>query len=186
MSAENCQSVLAEPILRFVEYKRALNRKYRPEEVALRLLDRYLCEQGIEEVESIDGVLIERFLQSRPRTRPRSYNHLLGVLRHFFDWTVRQGFVERNPVSAQRRRDTGQRIPYLFDLSEAKRLLEVAGALPDRSRAPHRALVYETIFALMYGLGLRVGRRVSSTLRHPAWEFSDLLRLSFGRAEPAC
>jgi len=29
-------------------------------------------------------------------------------------------------------------------------------------------------------------RRVSSTLRHPAWEFSDLLRLSFGRAEPAC
>jgi site-specific recombinase XerD len=157
MSAENCQSVLAEPILRFVEYKRALNRKYRPEEVALRLLDRYLCEQGIEEVESIDGVLIERFLQSRPRTRPRSYNHLLGVLRHFFDWTVRQGFVERNPVSAQRRRDTGQRIPYLFDLSEAKRLLEVAGALPDRSRAPHRALVYETIFALMYGLGLRVG-----------------------------
>ena len=30
------------------------------------------------------------------------------------------------------------------------------------------------------------GRRVSSTLRHPAWEFTDLLPLTFGRVEPAC
>jgi hypothetical protein len=31
-----------------------------------------------------------------------------------------------------------------------------------------------------------VARCVSSTLRHPAWEFSDFLPRSFGRAEPAC
>ena len=31
-----------------------------------------------------------------------------------------------------------------------------------------------------------VDRRVSSTLRHPAWEFSDFLPLSFGRVAPAC
>jgi hypothetical protein len=31
-----------------------------------------------------------------------------------------------------------------------------------------------------------LARRVSSTLRHPAWEFSDFLPLSFGRVEPAC
>jgi site-specific recombinase XerD len=30
------------------------------------------------------------------------------------------------------------------------------------------------------------GRRVSSTLRHLAWEFSDFLPLSFGRLAPAC
>jgi len=29
-------------------------------------------------------------------------------------------------------------------------------------------------------------RRVSSTLRHPAWEFTDLLPLSFDRVGPAC
>jgi hypothetical protein len=29
-------------------------------------------------------------------------------------------------------------------------------------------------------------RRVSSTLRHLAWEFSDFLPLSFGRSAPAC
>jgi integrase len=32
-----------------------------------------------------------------------------------------------------------------------------ARKLPERSRAPYRGLVYETIFALLYGLGLWVG-----------------------------
>lgn len=71
-----------------------------------------------------------------------------------------QRLVASNPVSATRRRDTGKRIPYLFDLTDAKRLLEAAGTLPDRSRAPHRARTYETLFALLYGLGLRAGEAV--------------------------
>jgi hypothetical protein len=33
---------------------------------------------------------------------------------------------------------------------------------------------------------MRFGRRVSSTLIHLAWEFSDFLPLSFGRLAPAC
>ena len=153
-------SALAEPIRTFVDYKRALNRKYRPEAAALRLFDRYLCEHGATGWNSIDSVLIENFLRSRPRSRPRSYNHLLGVLHRFFEWAVVQGLVASNPVSATRRRDTGKRIPYLFDLNDAKRLLELARAFPDRSRAPHRAQTYEMIFALLYGLGLRVGEAV--------------------------
>ena len=52
---------------------------------------------------------------------------------------------------------TGQRIPYLFSLDDAKRLLEIARGMRTRPKAPHRALVYETVFALLYGLGLRVG-----------------------------
>jgi site-specific recombinase XerD len=140
-----------------VEYKRALNRKYRSEAAALRLFDQYLCDAGVSSCDEINGLLIGRFLQSRPRVRPRSYNHLLGVLRCFFAWAVVQGLVQNNPVNAQRRRDTGKRLPHLFDLHEAKRLLEAARALPDRSRAPHRGLVYEMIFSLLYGLGLRVG-----------------------------
>jgi integrase len=150
-------SVLAEPIQRFVEYKRALNRKYRSEAAALRLFDQYLCDTAVAGWDEIDGLLIGQFLKTRPRVRPRSYNHLLGVLRRFFAWTVVQGLVLNNPVTAQRRRDAGQRLPYLFQLYEAKRLLELARALPNRSRAPHRGLVYEMIFSLLYGLGIRVG-----------------------------
>lgn len=158
------QSALAQPICSFVEYKRALNRKYRPESAALRLFDGYLCEHDATGWSSINSVLIEDFLQSRPRSRPRSYNHLLGVLHRFFEWAVLQGFIASNPVKATRRRDSGKRIPYLFDLNDARRLLELVRTLPDRSRAPHRARTYETIFALLYGLGLRVGESVNLKL----------------------
>ena len=43
------RSVLAESIATFVQYKRALNRKYRAEALALNLFDRYLCKQHILE-----------------------------------------------------------------------------------------------------------------------------------------
>jgi site-specific recombinase XerD len=172
---EGLGSALAEPIRNFVDYKRALNRKYRPEAAALRLFDRYLCEHGATGWNSIDSVLIENFLRSRPRSRPRSYNHLLGVLHRFFEWAMVQGLVANNPVSARRRRDTGKRIPYLFDLNDAKRLLGLARAFPDRSRAPHRAQTYETIFALLYGLGLRVGEAVRLKLDDVDFQRDTLL-----------
>ncbi len=150
-------SVLAEPIRAFLNYKRALSRKYRNEAAALHLLDRYVAEQGITALEQIDTQVIDRFLASRPRDRPRSYNHLLGVTRRFCEWAVLHRLLDRNPVNAQPRRATSRRIPYLFSLDDARRLLGAAHCMEDNGNAPHRALVYETIFALLYGLGLRVG-----------------------------
>lgn len=151
------RSFLAGPIKAFLQFKRALGRKYRTEAAALRLLDAFVAEQRIAALEQIDARVIDAFLASRPREHARSYNHLVGVVRRFFDWALMQGMVDHNPVTATPRRVGGQRIPYLFSLDDAKRLLEVARGLRSCSRAPRRALVYETAFALLYGLGLRVG-----------------------------
>jgi hypothetical protein len=41
MNTSTFHSALAEPLGQFVQYKRALNRKYHTEAAALRLLDRY-------------------------------------------------------------------------------------------------------------------------------------------------
>jgi integrase len=49
------------------------------------------------------------------------------------------------------------RLPFLFDPATAQRLLDAAGALHDTRNTPSRGLIYRTIFALLYGLGLRVG-----------------------------
>jgi integrase len=157
MNSPGFHSNLAQPFADFIQYKQALNRKYRTETAALRLFDRYLSEHHIAGWESIDNILIDEFLKSRPRARPRSYNHLLGLIHRFFAWAVVQELTPRNPVIAQLRRETAQRMRYLFNLTDAKRLLEFARLLPDRSIGSHRALVYETVFALLYGLGLRVG-----------------------------
>ncbi len=151
------QSCLVEDIERFLGYKRALARSFRTEEAALRLLDRYLVREGVTDLSLITSELMDRFLCSRPRKRPRSYNHLLGVTNRFFLWLVEQGRLPRSPVCARPKRETSRRLPFLFDVSQAKRLLETAKSLPDNSRAAFRGETYFMIFAILYGLGLRVG-----------------------------
>ena len=151
------QSPLAESITRFLAHKRALGRRYDVEEKQLRLVDRFLVEHRLTQLGELTPELLDLFLAGRPRQRPRSYNQLLGVLRRLFDWLVSQEMLLRSPLAARPRRATSQQIPYLFDASQARRLLELAGSLPDRPKAPLRGPTYRTMFALLYGLGLRVG-----------------------------
>jgi site-specific recombinase XerD len=151
------RSCAAEAIQCYVDYKRALKRRFFTEEKTLHLLDRFLHERAVERVDSIDPDLIAEFLASRPRARPRSYNHLLGVVRGFFAWMVVQEHLTRSPVRATPRRATVRRIPFLFTPDQARGLLDAAASLPDHNRASCRGATYRTIFSLLYGLGLRVG-----------------------------
>lgn len=50
-----------------------------------------------------------------------------------------------------------RRLPFLFSPAAIRQLLARSKALPDNSRAPLRGTTYEMIFALLAGLGLRVG-----------------------------
>ncbi len=150
-------SPLADGIRRFLATKRALGRKYLSEERELRLLDRFLVQQRIADLEHVTPGLLDTFLADRPRMRPRSFNHLLGVVRGLFHWLVAQGALQVSPLRTARRRVTAQRAPFLFDADQARRLLDAALALRDRSKGVGRGPTYRTIFALLYGLGLRVG-----------------------------
>jgi hypothetical protein len=60
-------SPLAAFLTQFVEYKRALNRKYRADAEVLRLFDRYLQSRHITGWQAIDSFLIDDFIKSRPR-----------------------------------------------------------------------------------------------------------------------
>lgn len=151
------RSFLAQDIQRFLAHKRSLGRRFEVEEKTLRLLDRYLVEQKIEHPGRLTADLIEAFLASRPRKRPRSYNHLLCTVRRLFAWLVNQGCLDRSPVQTRPRRQTSQRIPFIFDAAHARRLLQFARDLPNNARAPMRGRTYHAIFAILYGLGLRVG-----------------------------
>ena len=144
-------------VSRFVEHKRALGRKYESEEAELRLLTRYAEQHGASRLEELTPVLLDDFLASRSRPRPRGFNHLLGVVRRLLDWAVAHELLEASPLQTRPHRETATRIPFLFDITQARRLLDAAAALPDYTQAPQRGATYRTIFALCYGLGLRVG-----------------------------
>lgn len=151
------RSLLAEDIQFYLDFKRAIGRKFNTEESALRLFDRFLSDYPVVDRADLTPPLIEEFLGSRPRTRPRSFNHLLGVLRCFFAWSVIQGRSTHSPVRTRPQHTSSRLLPFLFGPKQVQRILEIAAQLPDNSRAIHRNEVYPLIYRLMYGLGLRVG-----------------------------
>ncbi len=153
-------SILSGDIQFYLDYKRALGRKFNTEEVTLRLFDRFIFDYPVIDRTDLTSPLIESFLSSRARTRPRSFNHLLGVLRCFFSWLVIQGRLTHSPVQARPRRVTSRLLPFLFKPEQVQLILEITAQLPDNPRALHRKEVYSLIFRLMYGLGLRVGEIV--------------------------
>lgn len=148
---------LSSAVAAFLAHKRALGRTYQTEEATLRLLVSFANDHGLERLDQLSSALLDAFVASRPRGRPRSFNQLVGIVGCFLDWAVTQELVSASPLRATRRRETAQRIPFLFDVVQARRLLEAAAALPDNARARDRGSTYHCLFALCYGLGLRAG-----------------------------
>jgi integrase len=148
---------LATDAAEFVAHKRALGRKYRTEEATLRLLLAFCDQRGVQDLRQLTPGLVEDFIASRPRARARSFNNVVGTLDCFLDWAVTQQRLDTSPLHRIRRRETDRRLPFIFDTTRARQLLEAAAALPDNPRAIARGRTYHTIFALCYGLGLRAG-----------------------------
>ncbi|MBY6059692.1 tyrosine-type recombinase/integrase [Leisingera daeponensis] len=150
-------SPLAPYIVAFVRHKRALNRRYDVEDKVLRMLDGYLNRQGVASLTGVTPSLLDAFFLSRPRTRPRSFNHLVGVVGRLFEWMVEHDYMDHSPVTMKPRRRGNPRPPCILDLRTAQQLIDRAAKLPDRNNAPLRGPAYATIFSLLFGLGLRVG-----------------------------
>lgn len=96
---------------RFLEHKRAHGRKYLSEQAEPRLLIAFAAERGVIRLVDLTPALLDDFLGSRPRSRPRSLNHLLGVAGCLLDWAVGQQLLEVSPLRARRRRVSPSRRP---------------------------------------------------------------------------
>lgn len=151
------KSTLAPHIEQYLQVKRAMGCKFESEGRQLRLLDGYLQSHGVDSIAAIDGEFLQRFLDSRRRAHGRSYNHLLGDVRRLFDWVVSQQILPTSPLQAKNQPETARRLPYLYSPETIRRILDLAKVLPDHQRAPLRGDTYEMVFALLAGLGLRVG-----------------------------
>jgi site-specific recombinase XerD len=151
------QSFLGPEIERFLAHKRSLRRRYANEEKTLALLDAYLSKNKIDSLAKVTPALVDEFLLSRPRSRPRSYNHLRCTVGRLFSYLVNHGKLAQTPLRSPPRRARYQRTPFIFDTGAAKRLLALAKALPSKGGTIERGSTYFVMFAVLYGLGLRVG-----------------------------
>lgn len=82
---------------------------------------------------------------------------MLGIVRNLFCWMAARQMIDRSPVQARPRRETDVRIPCLFKVDQARRLLFLAEGLPDGRGTRLRGLTYRMVFGVLYGLGLRAG-----------------------------
>lgn len=150
----------------FLAHQRALGRKYRNEHATLRLLARFATDRELTDIGALTAGILDEFFASRPRPRARSFNQLVGIVSCWLDWAVAQQLLACSPLRTRRRRETAQRLPFIFDTVAARRLLDAAAALPDNQRAVGRGIIYHTIFALCYGLGLRAGEVCNLRVGH--------------------
>lgn len=157
MSARVFQSFLGPDIEQFLAHKRSLGRRYDVEEKTLLLLDAYLLNNRIGNFVEITPTVIDEFLLSRPRTRPRSYNHLRCTLGRLFSYLVDREKLVQTPLQSPSRRGRYQRAPFIFNPDAARRLLALARTLPSKGGTIERDRTYYAVFAVLYGLGLRVG-----------------------------
>jgi len=151
------QSFLGPDIERFVAHKRSLGRRFDVEEKTLILLDAYFLEHHIGSLAELTPAVVDEFLRSRPRLRPRSYNHLRCTVGRLFAYLVDRDELPRSPLQSPPRRARYQRTPFIFDVAAARRLLSIAKSLPGRDGTAASGDTYFALFAVLYGLGLRVG-----------------------------
>jgi site-specific recombinase XerD len=148
---------LADSIELYLAHKHSLGKQLAKVGPMLHLLDGYLLAQGVVELRQTTAAHIDAFVASRPRHSARSYNGLIGAVRGLLDWMVVHEVLPESPLRCETRRVTATRRPFLFGSDQARRLLQVAEQLPSNPRAQTRGETYRMIFALLYGLGLRVG-----------------------------
>jgi site-specific recombinase XerD len=148
------QSFLGPDIDQFIAHKRSLGRRY---DVTLALLDAYLVNNRIGGLHELTPARVDQFLLSRPRVRPRSYNHLRCTLGRLFSFMVDHGTLTETPLRSPPRRARYQRTPFIFDAATATRLFTLAKTLPSNGGTMERGSTYLALFAVLYGLGLRVG-----------------------------
>jgi hypothetical protein len=109
------RSFLRPDIEQFLAHKRSLGRRYDVEEKSLALLDAYLLKNHIGSLRKVTPAVVDRFLLSRPRPRPRSYNHLRCTLGRLFSYLVARRKLAQTPLQSPPRRGRYQRTPFIFD-----------------------------------------------------------------------
>jgi site-specific recombinase XerD len=145
---------------RYLELHRATGKDYQPNRRLLTHLDRFLQAQGVDSLPAITAAVMERWvgtLAGNARTRFRK----VRMAWRFFNYLLDLKDVTVNPTSSVLldlgRQPSSSFQPFIFTTQQVAAILDRARQLPSNPQFPLRAETCSLIFALLYGLGLRMG-----------------------------
>lgn len=124
ITEEVTQQTLGEAMEQFLDFKRAQNKAAR----TMRDYESYLKDflefsQNSLEEQKLNRDILKYFSQI-PNTSPARYNHPYQNLSSFFNWAVRQGKINKNPIVSQelkKKKDDGNIKP--ANIEDVKLLL---------------------------------------------------------------
>jgi len=154
------ESCLAPRFAEFLDYREQLGYKIKSFATHLRVLDRYLVEKQIPDKPLAPSLFLE--MRADLKLQASSVNAILSAARSFFEYMVRRGLYERNPVAGIAQLKKNTIVPFIFTPQQTDQLLAAVHA---RFRHTRRRFVKDLAIYTAVMLMARCGLRISEPLR---------------------
>jgi integrase len=154
------ESFLAKQLEEFLDYRLSLGYDYENQQCVLKQFDQYVKRTKPE-----PGPLSPNFflaMRSSLKMEPMSVNSVICMARGFFNFMVRKGYYDENPVKDVPFLRTNVVAPFIFSPQQTDRLL--AALCKNIRRKPSQYMKDFTIYVAILLLA-RCGMRISEPLR---------------------
>jgi integrase/recombinase XerD len=155
------ESFLAQQLEQYVTYRHNLGYAMKASLSHLKTFDRYLKQKQVEKVLLPPSFFIQ--LRTDLKIESRSINHLMASVRVFFNYLVRTGAYDHNPVKDIPYLPENDIMPYIFSPEQVNHLLS---AVSNQIRKGSRRIYLKDLSGYMAMVLLaRCGLRISEPLR---------------------
>ena len=154
------ESFLAEHIQQFITYRQSLGYEISRSRSHLKTFDRYLMDKKVEKTLLPPSFFLQ--LRSDLKIEPRSVNTILSSLRVFFQFLIRKGIYDQNPLQDIPELAENDIVPFVFSPQQIDQLL-AAGCKRLRQTKKHYLHGLSQYMAIL--LMARCGLRISEPLR---------------------
>jgi integrase len=159
------ESFMAPRLDEFLAYRKGLGYKMRGFISQLRAFDRYLKEKESKEKLLSPSFFLE--MRATLKMQPSSVNKILSAARVFFDFMVRRGYYEQNPLDNIPQLKQNTIVPFIFSPEQTNQLLAaVCKRFHHTSGLFIRNLAIYTAILLMARCGLRISEPLRLKRRH--------------------
>jgi len=160
------KSFLSPQLQQYLIYRQNLGYSMKPSLSHLKTFDRYLKQRQAEQVLLQPSFFVQ--MQADIKIEPRSVNRLLSSVRVFFNYLVRTGAYDHNPVKDIPYLPENDILPYIFSPEQVNHLL---AAVSNRIRKVSKCKYLKDLsgymaIVLLARCGLRIGEPLRLKLNH--------------------
>ena len=160
------KSFLSLQLQQYLIYRQNLGYSMKPSLSHLKTFDRYLKQRQAEQVLLQPSFFVQ--MQADIKIEPRSVNRLLSSVRVFFNYLVRTGAYDHNPVKDIPYLPENDILPYIFSPEQVNHLL---AAVSNRIRKVSKCKYLKDLsgymaIVLLARCGLRIGEPLRLKLNH--------------------